>query len=289
MSEWVKYKDGGGPRFKGTTPYRLAASPVSEWDKILGVVARCEGCYDTVVMYDGTGVTAGFVQWTFTSGRLQKFFQSLKGVAVYDFTAANSDTNLFDSVCCDANGRQLFEPYGFYIKEGSFIEAATKKVLTYSQKNRINDVCMGRTLYKMLKEQRRHALGLCDTVVKICQDFAVGDAQVAFAKQEFKQHLTIKRAPLGKFGTIANLLDGTWGTPLPAVFFNLWINNPGASFTIAQKAYDKDPEKFFNNLWGLLRKSKFGNWGFGKPENKSPRCVRIQKAIKEFYGISLSL
>ena len=44
---------------------------------------------------------------------------------------------------------------------------------------------------------------------------------------------------------------------------------------------------FFDAAWKRTCKSKFGNWGFGRFENKSPRVIRIKKAIKEFYDIDL--
>lgn len=288
-AQWVKWKNGGGPRVRGNQEYN-PPQPWGPWTKILGVVARCEGNHDTVVMYDETAVTFGFMQWTFTSGRLQRLLQSFKAVQVLDYTTTldGQEANLFDALECNAK----FRRYGFVIQNGKFVDADRNAPLNPAnkvQRNRMVDICMGRSRYKDFKQQKNHAMQLAETFADLGKDFAVAHAQIAFAKQEFKQGLPVKRHPLGKVETLENLLEGTWETPAPALFYNLCQNNPKYAYKmfLNVKASGATGEDYFDLAWKKTNRSKFGNWGWGKPENKSPRVVRIKQAMKEFYGIDL--
>jgi len=291
--QWVKWKNHQGAKHRGSLKYD-PPQPWDMWDKIMGVIARCEGNHDTVVSYDATGITWGFMQWTFTSGRLQKLLESFKSIPYYDLdTPSEVHHTLFDEVCELEEDVQIFERCGFCIQGGKFVELATGKKLdprNKSQKKRIDDVCMGRTQYKTLKDQKFHALKLAKIFVDLAHQFAVPEAQIQFAIQEFKRELQFKRSPLGG-KSIAWLLDGTWDTPAPALFFNLWQNNPGAAYRLFKTVKNSGvtEERYFGLAWKKACRSKFGNWGYGKPENKSPRVVRIKKAMKEFYGIDLKL
>jgi len=300
-AQWVKYKDGGGPRVRGTRKYNPYA-PLGPWEKVLGVVARCEGSHDTVVMYDETGVTWGFMQWTFTSGRLQKLLESFKSIPNYDFTTEQEcvHSTLFEIVCCDDWGDQLFCPFGFEIRGGKFVDLRTGDALDprkKPQKKRIADICMGRVAHLgNIKKQRAYAMDLANLFAGMGQVFWVTEAQIHFAKQEFKRQMTFKRKPLGgkTIEWLFNVKDPqTWELPLAALFWNLWQNNPGAAYKLFLKARKQvmsapGPEHraqrdYFDAAWKLLNKSTFGNWGW-KPGSKSPRVVRIKKAIEEFYG-----
>jgi len=288
QAKWVKYKKGGGPRVKGTNLYS-PPQPFGPWTKIMGVVARCEGAHDTVVMYDETGVTWGFMQWTFKSGRLQKLLESFKSIDVYDFES-DGDSTLFEEVCGSEGG--AFQQFGFNIRGGKFVLAGvhTLNPNKKAERKKIVDACMGRLRYGTFLDQKKHALRLAEFFGEMGNEFGVAEAQTHFAKQEFKKQLDYNRPPLG--GKSINwLLDGenpvTWETPLAALFFNLWQNNPGAAYRLFRNARRADPETYFQEAWKLANRSKFGNWGWAKPANKSPRVVRIKQAIKEFYGIDL--
>lgn len=297
-ARWVRYKKLGGPRVKGTLRYN-PPQPFGPWTKIMGVVARCEGAHDTVVMYDETGVTFGFMQWTFKSGRLQKLLESFKSIDVYDFES-DGDSTLFDEVCCRASEHdiQWFDGFGFRITGGKFIDLSTGRKLVMTnktQRKRCIDICMGRVAHPgNLKKQKEFSLQLAEFFYKMGNEFGVADAQIHFAKQEFKKQLGYNRPPLG--GKSINWLLGgdvpeMWEGPLAATFFNCWQNHPAAAYRLFLKARKisgvDDPEAYFQQAWKMLNRSKFANWGFGKPTNKSPRVIRIKKAIKEFYGIDL--
>jgi len=291
--QWVKWKNRSGCKHVGSMVYD-PPEPRDTWEKIMGVVARCEGNHDTVVSYDGTGVTWGFLQWTFTSGRLQKLLESFKSIPYHDLdTPAEIHHTLFDEVCEIENDVQIFEPYGFMIHSGKFIEKKNGQYLdprNKAQKQRIDDICMGRARYKTFKEQQDHAMRLATVFVDLAQQFGVASAQIQFAVQEFKRELQFNRPPLNG-NSIAWLLDGTWETPASALFFNLWQNSPSAAYTMFKSVKNSGAagDDYFELAWKKTCLSKFGNWGYGKPENKSPRAARIQKAMKEFYGIDLKL
>jgi len=253
-------------------------------------------------MYDETGVTWGFMQWTFKSGRLQRLLESFKSIEHINF---EEDTrfNLFDSVCCGANGVQRFERFGFRITGGKFVDLSTGKALNMNKRadqKRCANICMGRVRYpKNVKQQRLHALGLANLFAGLGSSVDVAEAQTHFAKQEFRRQLRYNRKPL-KGNSIEWLLGGDrdnpmdflWGTPLPALFFTNWQNHPAAAYRLfmkVRKAVDpSDSHAYFQHAWKAVNRSKFGNWGWGKPSNKSPRVLRIRRAIVEFYGLSNS-
>jgi len=287
---WVKWKDKQGVRLMGNNTFN-PPQPWGPWTRIMGVVARCEGNHDTTISYDGTGITWGFMQWTFTSGRLQKLLQYFHSVDYMDFEAKKYDLDLFSKYFIK-DGKQIFEKYGFKIIDGKFYDLYSNCVLDPSlmkDKRRIDDICMGRVEYKSFKDQQKHATNLADEFFEIGKEPEIAFAQIEYAKGEFKRSLDIVRSPLGSYKTFSNLLEGTWDTYIPAIFFNLWQNSPAAAYKlfISAKSASKDVESFKRIVWNKLRNSKFANWSYAKSENKSPRIVRISKAIKEFYDIDL--
>lgn len=286
---WVKWKDKQGVRLMGSNRYN-PSQPWDKWTKIMGVVARCEGNHDTVISYDGTGVTWGFMQWTFTSGRLQRLLEYFKSIEYFDFTKDN-DSTLFRE-CFECRGVQIFEKYGFKIEKGSFIDLVTAKPVSPSSragKNRIDDICMGRIRHSKLSDQKTHATRLAELFSAIGKLPEVEAAQIEYAQGEFKRCLKVKRPPLKHYKTIHALLDGSWDSYAPAVFFNLWQNSPAAAYKLFIRAKDAcdSPQELAEVSWRYLKNSKFANWSYAKSGNKSPRILRISKAIEEFYGIKL--
>jgi hypothetical protein len=284
-AKWVKWRSGGGPRVRGDVGFAPPA-PRGPWTKVLGVVARCEGKHDTVVMYDGTGVTAGFLQWTFTSGRLQRLLESFKALPSSD---GDPGASLFDEACRvggDPAAPQLFEAFGFRIEGGRFVAAADGRALDPSSpahKKRIVDLCLGAGSGAPVKA----ALKLADVVAAIGSIPAVGAAQIAFAKGEFSRELDRARRPLSG-RTIRALLgaddEAAWEVPLVALFFNLWQNNPGAAYKLFLKAEGEGgAAELFERAWKLTNRSRFGRWGWPN-DPKSPRCLRIAEAVEELFG-----
>jgi hypothetical protein len=138
-------------------------------------------------------------------------------------------------------------------------------------------------------------------------------AQNEYAKIELKQALGYRRPPLASVGgTIKHMLpDEVWGTPIPAIFFNLYQNLPGGSFKLFKSALSDAEKKgivTFNDgyhvqkstddllllIWEKLCRTSIADWGFRSKQylaNKknTPRITRIQPAIKKYYGIDLQM
>jgi len=299
--KWTTYNDYQGPVYRGSLKYNPKV-PWSAWDRIVGCVARCEGAHDTVVMYDGTGITWGFQQWTLTSGRLQKVFQYLKSIPYYDLNDETESSETLFSRACVRNGKQIFEDFGFKIESGNFVELPSGKILDPSfpaQKNRIVDICLGKVKHpSSFAKQKDFAKALCAESAIIAQFYGVPEAQAAYAKEELKRALPVKRSPLGEFSTIENLLGNSLETAVSGLFFNLWQNNPGAAYKLFKTARyrlgnSSNNDQYLKIAWQLLNNSGFGNWsyqsGYYKKNGGTPRIVRIKAAIKEFYDLDLAI
>ena len=293
--KWLTWKKHQGVRSMGSNKYN-PEPPWDMWVRIMGVVARCEGNHDTVVSYDGTGVTWGFLQWTFTSGRLQNLLRYMQKILELD-TCRNT---VFDSVFVlpyvnEMRGRQIFEKFGFKVDDGKFFdiyENPPKHLNPSIHKKLIDDICMGRGKYynPIFKSSKDQAMALANIFSKAGKIKDIADAQIAFAVKEFQSALRVRRGgPLGKVGTIEKLLENTWETPLPAVFFNLWQNSPKYAYKLFMKEYKSAQcgDDYFLKCWNRLKRSKFGNWSYAKAGNYSPRIKRIRDALKEFYDVDL--
>jgi len=322
--QWVKYKNMGGPRYLGQRgkdrkfvhTYK-PQEPMGVWSQIMAVVAACEGNFDTVVMYDETGVTAGFMQWTFKSGRLQKLLQFMKSIPCIDFTQRDSDENLFDDLLVMDDGRQIFSRFGFSIQNGKFFSGGKfLNPVNKKEQKRIVDVCMGRGLGLKDDKARVHAMALCKLFAGLGRTPTFQAAQVEFGKHEFKLALDAKRPPLKEVGgTIRHLIpDEAWGTPIPAIFFNLYQNAPMGAFRLFKNALKKAKAKrlveltsvegyvladgasmddVLDIIWRQLNRTGYADWGFRSKQylesggKNPPRIKRIKPAIKEYYGVDL--
>lgn len=321
--QWVNYKDMGGPRYLGEKKdgkfvhVYNPSKPWGVWSQVLGVVARSEGRHDTVVMYDETGITAGAFQWTLKSGRLQRLLQFFKSVPYLDFET-NTEATLFDKYCVE-DGGQIFEPFGFKIESGQFINMLSGRPLNPSdakQQKAIVDICMGRRTLDGYGNAKAFALALCGKFAYLGQQSDIQVAMIEYAKVEFKKALDVKRKPLESTGgTIRCLLpDNVWGTPIPAIFFNLWQNSPGGAYKLYQNALKEAVNKgmatvvqgggfyvgstgvqdVLNIIWRRLCRSSYADWGFNSKQylasggKNPPRVKNIQPAIKEFYDLDLS-
>jgi hypothetical protein len=276
---WSSYKNYSGPLYKGSISYN-PTKPLTEWQKILGVIADCEGKFDTVCMHDGTGVTAGFMQWTFTSGRLQKLLDSLRYRVYPDLWPSNKGfLTIYDVCLVDNNNNCLLKPYGFTLIEDRLVELSGKVLDPVKDKDRIIELCVG--------QGKELAESLLDRMVQITQTKGVVDAQIAFAEKELKEALRAKRTILGEHKTLEKVLDGSWNTPAPALFFNLYQNNPKAAMKLFVAAADQKDGSLFDRAWKLLEQSIFGNWSYSSPDYKkykrTPRIERIKKAIDKYY------
>lgn len=275
--KWVKYKKGlEGIRHHGHCRYE-PSKPFTNAQKILGTIALCEGNHDTVVSYDGTGLTWGFMQWTFTSGRLARLIQ---------YIGRNGDKYFKFN-----NGKSRFEDFDFDIIDGKFVHMDTGVVIAPNSKNerkQIDDICMGRTLYDDLEDRKIHSGCLAEIFAEAGKDKTIQKDQENFAWREIDIAINVQRkSALPGVGTIGALLNGELRSAIAGVFFNLWTNNPRAAYQLFLGARHDNADQYFANVWDALRKSEFGNWSYAKPANKSPRIKRIAAALEEFYGLEL--
>ena len=301
--KWVKFGKTEGPSYMGTAKYN-PPQPWDEWTKIIGVIARCEGNHDTVTMYDGTGVTWGFMQWTFTSGRLQRLLEYMKSIpaASEDHPDGHPFLNLYDEAFHNDVGSRKFLWFDFDIISGRFVDMKTSISLDPNiDKKRINEICTGVAFYPAgSKDQIDHAKRLAQVFADAGKLPQVQKAQVDFAKAELKSALVAKRTVLnGK--TINDILPHPQNCgeipPIAwAIFWNLWQNNPGAAYKLysgTNWGFTNPRDAELDKLWKKLNASSFGNWGFKSKrylEGKGdPRVVRIRQAVKEFYGVDLPL
>lgn len=273
--EWVHWKDHEGARVLGVCPYNPPA-PIGTWSQIMGVIARSEGRMDTVVSYDDTACTFGFLQWTFTSGRLSRLLESFKTILVEKDEIC---TTLWD----DLKLQDAFSKFGFSISSGKFYDISKKQILNPafpSQKQRMISICMA---------SKDTSIQIAKLFGTIGQDPRVQMAEIAFGKAELLHSLDPVRPPLGEYKTIRNLLKDDFTSLAPALFFNLNQNSPKYAmqlFVDARKESDANGTDLFSVAWRRTNLSKFGNWGWGGG-GKAPRVTRIKEAIKEFYGIDL--
>jgi len=312
---WRKWKNHEGPLIRGSCPYAPMA-PWGPWTRILGVVAACEGKHDTVVMYDGTGVTWGFGQWTFTSGRLQRLLQSFKSVSYVGFEDDQGDheddllSNLFDELGVNC----VLGDFDLRIKEGRLRylsqtisgASASYALNPRTEKKLINDICLGKKKYpKATALQKKHAKSLARAFSQWGREIDVQQAQIQFAKQELKRAVHVERKALGGI-SIRNLLDEGvglsgdeyWDSPVPALFFNLWQNSPKGAYRFFINANKEAKRKgvinwpdYLDLLWSRLNRSAYANWGWNSRRYKegkgTPRIKRIRPAIKAYYDIDL--
>ena len=295
--QWVNYKDMGGPVLgnikkdgKYLYEYKLIEGN-DEWGKIMGVIADCEGRYDTVVMYDGTGVTFGAFQWTLTSGRLQGFLTHLSNVKRFDWL------HEFGMYICN----------GYLYSNSMTTGEEPVRLLPNKQKKDIVKLCLG--------HGRERAMNLCEKFAILGSSPVVHDMQNEYMSSELTKVLYAKRKPLQVVGgSIAHLLPYDVGdTPIHAIFFNLFQNLPGGAFRffmdVMKTALDKGLVRFSVDkgyhsvssyddllmlLWEKLCKTSIANWGFGsrrylRNKNNLPRITRLGPAIKKYYAIDLPL
>jgi hypothetical protein len=114
-----------------------------------------------------------------------------------------------------------------------------------------------------------------------------------FAEEELKASLAPNRSILGSYKNINQLLFGTWDTPAPALFFNLYQNNPKAAFSLFIRARNDKTQDLFESAWSLLKQSTFGNWSYNsndyKKYKRKPRIERIKASIDRYYGTNMAI
>lgn len=298
--KWAQFGNYSGPYVKGTIPYVLPANPTG-FDVIVAAIAKPEGGdYDTFVAYDGTAVTYGLLQWTFTSGRLQYL---LKATA----------------------NRMGSEPYnqilGIELKRLTGLEVglATGDLMLNGKRVtdffKLRDVCTppgGACPKSGPNWEKSKKIALLFS--KLGEDPRAQSIQIEFFRGELMREITLKRPQMDN-RTIASFLypkgwdeSGPVITPAASVeagasgktpdylcaaralFWGMWQNAPArAQFYLGKtRGFDLTTQKGLEKLAKLFAYTTFARWGVEKAKQaEKPYQSRYQKvasAINDAMG-----
>lgn len=278
--KWAKFGNWSGPYIKGTVPYVLPANPTG-FDIIVAAIAKPEGGdYDTFVAYDGTAVTYGLLQWTFTSGRLHKLLR----------VTEDADPTLYEQLI----GGPLFEATGLEVTSSGDLVRGGKIITDFFS---LRDVCTppnGQCPKVGKNWEKAKAIALLFS--KLGENPIAQKVQIDFFREELKKEITFKRPMMGG-SRIADYLypDGWDNDPnmvnpsvaaARALFWGMWQNSPRK----AEMLLDTAARGFFiplENLDHLRRLAKlfantsFGRWGVGKAKKaEKPYTSRYQKVAE---------
>jgi len=281
--KWAKFGSWSGPYIKGTVPYVLPANPTG-FDIIVAAIAKPEGGdYDTFVAYDGTAVTYGLLQWTFTSGRLHKL--------LYATMNAMPAGSYFDLL-----GHPLQELTGLNVDStnGVLYLGDNKKVIDFFS---LRDVCTppnGQCPKVGKNWEKAKAIALLFS--KLGENPIAQKVQIDFFREELRKEITFKRPMMGGATIGTYLYPDGWDddtnmvnpsvAAARALFWGMWQNSPRK----AEQLLDTAARGFFiplENLDHLRRLAKlfantsFGRWGVGKAKKaEKPYTSRYQKVAE---------
>lgn len=282
---WAKYGSFSGPWVRGTKPYTPPSrEEATWWDVLCYAVASPEGgAYDTFVAYDGTAVTAGLFQWTFTSGRLQKMLVAAQRVAPKTFQ--NTVGALFSSM-------------GITFKNGVLFK--DEKALTDKASLRDLFTPPGGQTPKSGSNWNK-ARAVAEAFNTFFRDPMLNPVQENFFLTELISESKLGRPKMGGRSIASILYPKGWdpdGLPphnpqdaCRAMFWSFWQNAPRqAELYLGQVAdvvsFDKDAHSFMIRLARKFAHSTFGNWGLEKAaQNKrESRYSKIVKCVNALMG-----
>lgn len=273
------YGGFAGPWVRGIYQYDLEGT-LTEWKIIFETVADPEGgAFDTVVTYDGTAVTFGIVQWTFTSGRLQKLLWEFNKNYYFHYVPIE---NLLKSFNLELKLKNNGMPSLFDVSKNKFIEDKALRNIFTPVSGKVPK--QGKNWEIASDVVSKFALfGIYEINKKIQENYFYGELQ---------QESSYKRPQLGQ-KTIAQILypDGYSSqllepqkeqTALRALFWSMWQNNPreaekylnktSKNFNIINK-----PREMMIHFARQVANSSFGYWGLEKCKVKG-RTARYTKA-----------
>lgn len=263
---WSKFGIYSGPAVKGTCLYVLPENPTG-FDVIAAATARPEGgSFDIVNMYDGTAVTYGLFQWTFTSGRLHKLLAETcrcMGLARY-----------YNEFGCPliALTRLTVDDEDLYL-DG-------KRVTDFFKLRNVCTPLGGKVprVGKYWDQSKKIAL----LFSKLGEDPIAQKVQMDFFRNELKKEAGLKRPKLGGDRISEYLPTCGWDTPVEggdcilvaaqALFWSAWQNAPRQAERCLFSALHGF-EMPLNSPAGLVRfarkigLSNFGRWGVVKARN----------------------
>ncbi len=292
---YVTFRDWAGIAIRGANPFTGRSMAVRrsgggddvyEWDVVLSAITEPEGgAYDPVVSYDGTAMTWGFAQWTFTSGRLQKLLVALQKQNPLAFLSSGVPSELQQvglglapvGNLVDQSGRQVIDkdklralltpPDGKLPRKGANYEYAAR---------------LARSFWY---------LGQAPGVPAIQEDFLI---------QELSREVRLDRPKLrGK--SIASFLYTTgWPglltpaadypelTAARALFWSMWQNGPRAAEEHLYRALHGKPFAVRTDLDLIAKtfaRSQYGFWGNAKcGKTRKSRYWKVATAINSQIG-----
>ena len=294
---WAKMAGSrySGPYARGTCSYALPPDPTG-FDVIVAAVARPEGGnYDTVVMYDGTAVTYGLLQWTFTSGRLHK----LLAATALALGETSSTWESFSQELYRLTTLKIDPSRGKLYLGG---QPRMREVTNYFS---LRDVCTppeGACPKTGPNWEKAKAIALLFS--KLGENSISQKAQIDFFREELKQAINVKRPQMAN-KTIASFLypngweddgpESTFAGPnelsrsrcltaARALFWGMWQNSPAKaqSFLGKTAGFDLATQEGVERLAKLFAYTTFARWGVEKAKQaKKPYQSRYQKVATE--------
>lgn len=291
--DWARYGSWSGPRARGTIRHAMVENP-GQWDIVLyGIAVPEGGCYDTVTMYDGTGVTFGLMQWTLTSGRLQSFLAWINGQpeTTKDVSRIIKSTLRLAGCTLDAT-----------IKGYVLVDNVTgKPMLKAAIRDRFTPPAgkVPRTGddWKTAKAIASGFKLLGFAIPPLMQD--------TFAMKELASEARVGRPALRgrSINEVFGLVPMDWDidcqsdelTPVLALFWSCWQNAPREAERVLcevdrlHSPY-KDPIGFTVNFCRAIARSQYGNWGQRKAalckkcghqnEKNATDCVKCKASLR---------
>jgi hypothetical protein len=287
VTKWASYSGWSGVSIRGLNTYNKIP-PATEWEVVMAAIAKPEGgAFDTVVSYDGTALTWGIAQWTFTSGRLQKLLAKI--VSYYGLSSG------FATQIAAA-----LKPFGLNLDvlHGRLLDAKTdKEVLDKAQLRNILTPPSGCVPKTGPNWEKAKALALF--FADLGMDPGAARIQWEFLKEELSREALLGRPKLGG-KSIADFLylapnDGA-DTPsvcnqliaARALFWSMWQNSPRSAedhmLRVWPHPVSVDPKEL-RRFSSIFARSTFGNWGNAKAKQNG-RESRYHKTATEINRVT---
>jgi hypothetical protein len=296
--KWAQMKDSAysGPQVFGACPYVLPPNPTG-FDVIVAAVAKPEGGdYDTVVMYDGTAVTYGLLQWTFTSGRLHKL------LAATEYAMGSAAYNKL-------MGLPLSDLTGLSVLGGDLLHG-DKKVTDYFS---LRGVCTppGGAVPKVGKNWEL-AKKIALLFSKLGENPTAQKVQLSFFTDELVREVQLKRPKLGGARIADYLPPAAWAQPptgysvsqpvsiaAQALFWGMWQNAPRKAEEYLDKAargvfMPLRTQAHLERLAKQYAYTNYARWGVekakkavdkdGKPKPYASRYQKVASEINRVMG-----
>lgn len=287
---WMKFGAFSGPKVRGACPFEAPSAP-GEFHVIAAATTAPEGgTYDGVVMYDGTAVTYGFVQWTLTSGRLQRLLGQ---------TAVAMGPTVLHDILDPALRKVGVE---FHIGSTTMRDISTGRVLLGKDALRkAFTPPAGATPKTGAAWEKAKAVALAFS--RLGEHPQAQPIQLLWYRSELARE-SLPRRPKLNGKSIASLLypqgftctfrgtSGAWSVAR-ALFWSMWQNSPRQAEAHLWRALGGKPFDGFaiSRIATVFARSTFGYWGNakcanlvddqGKPKPRKSRYWKVATAINK--------